>query len=110
MKITQGEIWFADFGEPAGREQGFPRPALILSNDNLNRSRLGLVLAVPLTTREHGYLTHVRIPSDGTGLAKTSWAMVEQLRAISPERFDFYIGQAPDDVIKDAIIVLNRMM
>ncbi|MEV0593559.1 type II toxin-antitoxin system PemK/MazF family toxin [Nonomuraea cavernae] len=110
MKIAQGEIWFADFGEPTGRERGFSRPALILSNDNLNHSRLGLVLAVPLTTRERGYLTHVRITSDGTGLAKTSWAMVEQLRAVSPDRFDFHVGHAPDDVVKDAIIVLNRMM
>ncbi|MEU4234099.1 type II toxin-antitoxin system PemK/MazF family toxin [Nonomuraea sp. NPDC026600] len=110
MKITQGEIWFADFGEPAGREQGYPRPALILSNDSLNHSRLGLVFAVPLTTRERGYLTHVRIAHKGTGLAKTSWAMVEQLRAISPERFDFYVGTVPDEVLADAVNVLTRMI
>jgi mRNA interferase MazF len=110
MKITQGEIWFTDFGDPAGREQGFPRPALILSNDSLNQSRLGLVFAVPLTTRNRGYLTHVQITPKGTGLAKTSWAMVEQLRAVSPERFDFYVGIVSDEVLANTVNVLKRML
>jgi mRNA interferase MazF len=110
MKLTQGDIWFARFGDPTGREQGYDRPALILSNDSFNRSKLGLVLAAPLTTRERGYLTHVRIGRDGTGLAKTSWAMVEQIRAISPDRFDFFVGNVPDDVVAEAVTVLTRMI
>ncbi|HLU75686.1 MAG TPA: type II toxin-antitoxin system PemK/MazF family toxin [Nonomuraea sp.] len=110
MKLTRGEIWFTDFGDPAGREQGYPRPALIVSNDNLNRSRLGLVLAVPLTTRERGYPTHVRVSRDGTGLTKPSWAMVEQIRAISPARFDFFVGYAPEEVVDEAVTVLKRMI
>ncbi|MGW0806338.1 type II toxin-antitoxin system PemK/MazF family toxin [Nonomuraea sp. NPDC002799] len=110
MKLTQGDIWFARFGDPAGREQGFDRPALILSNDSLNRSKLGLVLVVPLTTRERGYPTHVRIRPDNSGLAKTSWAMVEQIRAMSPDRFDFFVGTAPDEVVADATNVLMRMI
>jgi mRNA interferase MazF len=110
MRLTQGDIWFADFGDPAGHEQGFDRPALILSNDELNRSKLGIVLAVPLTTRERGYLTHVRIGRDGTGLATTSWAMVEQVRAISPDRFDFLVGRVSEEVVAEATTVLKRMI
>ncbi|WP_113705026.1 type II toxin-antitoxin system PemK/MazF family toxin [Nonomuraea lactucae] len=110
MKVTQGDIWFADFGEPTGREQGFPRPVLVVSNDRLNHSKLGLVLAVPLTTRERGYLTHVKIGPDGSGLRKTSWAMIEQVRAMSPERFEFYVGHAPDEVVNEAVTVLKRMI
>ncbi|MBN6055260.1 type II toxin-antitoxin system PemK/MazF family toxin, partial [Nonomuraea sp. RK-328] len=110
MKLAQGEIWFTEFGAPAGREQGYDRPAMIISNDNLNRSKLGLVFAVPLTTRERGYPTHVRVGRDGTGLAKTSWAMVEQIRAISPERLDFFIGNAAEEVVAEAVAVLERML
>ncbi|MEO3869070.1 type II toxin-antitoxin system PemK/MazF family toxin [Nonomuraea sp. B12E4] len=110
MKLTQGEIWFTQFGDPTGREQGYDRPALIISNDFLNQSKLGLVMAVPLTTRERGYLTHIRIGRNGTGLAKTSWAMVEQIRAISPERFDFFVGNAPDEAVTEAVTVLKRML
>ncbi|MEV0821173.1 type II toxin-antitoxin system PemK/MazF family toxin [Nonomuraea rubra] len=110
MKLAQGDIWFTSFGPPTGREQGFDRPALIVSNDHLNQSRLDLVLAVPLTTRDRGYMTHVRIDRDGTGLTRTSWAMMEQLRAVSPDRFDFYVGSAPDEVIDEAVTVLKRML
>ncbi|MFI7440181.1 type II toxin-antitoxin system PemK/MazF family toxin [Nonomuraea indica] len=110
MKATRGDIWFADLGDPTGREQGFPRPVLVLSNDRLNRSKLGLVLAIPLTTRERGYLTHIRVSANGTGLAKTSWAMVEQIRALSPERFEFYVGHAPDETVDEAIGVLRQMI
>ncbi|MGI5288528.1 type II toxin-antitoxin system PemK/MazF family toxin [Nonomuraea polychroma] len=110
MKLTQGEIWFARFGNPTGHEQGYDRPAMILSNDDFNRSRLGLVLAVPLTTRERGYPTHIPMGRGETGLAKQSWAMVEQVRAISPDRFDFFIGNAPDEVVSEAVTVLKRML
>ncbi|MDR8410997.1 type II toxin-antitoxin system PemK/MazF family toxin [Nonomuraea sp. 3-1Str] len=110
MKLAQGDIWFAQFGAPAGREQGYDRPAMILSNDRLNRSKLGLVFAVPLTTRERGYLTHVRVGCDGTGLTKTSWAMVEQVRAISPDRFDFFIGNASEEIVAEAVAMLRRML
>ncbi|WP_052422278.1 type II toxin-antitoxin system PemK/MazF family toxin [Nonomuraea candida] len=110
MKLAQGDIWFTQFGRPTGREQGFDRPALIISNNDLNRSRLDIVFAVPLTTRERGYMTHVRIDRDNTGLAKTSWAMVEQMRALSPDRFEFYVGSAPDEVVAEAVTVLRRML
>ncbi|MEW9549431.1 type II toxin-antitoxin system PemK/MazF family toxin [Nonomuraea sp. NPDC050783] len=110
MKLAQGEIWFARFGSPTGHEQGYDRPALIVSNDSLNHSRLGLVLAVPLTTRERGYPTHVRVGRGDSGLARPSWAMVEQVRAISPDRFDFFVGNAPEEAVAQAVIVLKRMV
>jgi mRNA interferase MazF len=111
MQISQGEIWFTRFDHhTTGREQGFDRPAMILSNDRLNQSRLGLVFAVPLTSRERGYVSHIRIDRKGTGLARTTWAMIEQVRAISSDRLDFFIGNAPDDVVAEAVIALKRML
>ncbi|MFI7132533.1 type II toxin-antitoxin system PemK/MazF family toxin [Nonomuraea sp. NPDC050153] len=111
MKLTQGEIWFTQFDHhPVGREQGFDRPAMILSSDRFNRSRLGLVFAVPLTSRERGYPSHIRIDWKGTGLTRTSWAMIEQVRAISPDRLDFFIGNVSDDVVAAAITALDRML
>ncbi|MEV4169676.1 MULTISPECIES: type II toxin-antitoxin system PemK/MazF family toxin [unclassified Nonomuraea] len=110
MKLAQGDIWFTRFDRPTGREQGFDRPALIISNDRFNQSRLDLVLAVPLTTRERGYITHIRVDRDATGLAKTSWAMTEQVRAISPDRFDFFVGSVPGEVVTEVVTVLRRMI
>jgi mRNA interferase MazF len=111
MRLTQGEIWFTRYDRrPAGHEQGFDRPAIIISNDSFNRSRLGLVLAVPLTSRYRGYPTHIRVDPGETGLAKPSWAMVEQVRAVSPDRLDFLVGHAPEEIVSRAITTLMRML
>ncbi|MEV6029982.1 type II toxin-antitoxin system PemK/MazF family toxin [Nonomuraea sp. NPDC052116] len=111
MKPSQGEIWFTQFDHhPVGCEQGFDRPAMILSGDQFNQSKLGLVVAVPLTSRDRGYPSHIRIDRKGTGLTRTSWAMIEQVRAISPDRLDFFIGSVPDDVVAEAITAFNRML
>lgn len=109
MTIARGEIWFADFGEPVGHEQGYPRPALVISGDDLNFSRLGLAIAVPLTRRNRGWNTHVRIDPDGTGLAAESWAMVEQVKSLSHDRFEFRIGRVSAKVLDEVITRLMEM-
>lgn len=101
MRVRQGDIWWADLGEPIGREQGYARPAVVVSNDIFNRLVRDPVLAVPLTTRFRGWDTHIEIAPEETGLQKTSWAMVEQLRALSPERFGTRIGVVPPDALSE---------
>ncbi|WP_055481229.1 type II toxin-antitoxin system PemK/MazF family toxin [Sphaerimonospora mesophila] len=101
MKVRQGDIWWADLGEPVGREQGYDRPALVVSNDRVNRTIWDPVLAVPLTTRFRDWDNHIFIRPQGTGLPKSSWAMTEQVRAISPERFGARIGSVPPDVLSE---------
>jgi mRNA interferase MazF len=110
VTFTRGEIWFADFGEPVGREQGFPRPGLVVSGKELNQSPFGLVIAVPLTSRARGWSTHVRIDADGSGLKTTSWAMTEQIRSISIKRFDYRIGQVPDRVVDEIVAILEDLL
>jgi mRNA interferase MazF len=110
MKVSQGDIWFTDFGEPAGREQGYPRPALVISNDDYNWAGFGLVIAAPLTTRDRGWSNHVEVPSAGTGLRTTSWVMVQQVRAVSTLRMEWRLGQAPDHVVRSVLDLLERML
>ncbi|WP_169806550.1 type II toxin-antitoxin system PemK/MazF family toxin [Microtetraspora malaysiensis] len=110
MQIRQGDIWWADLGEPAGREQGYVRPALVISNDRTIRTVWDPVLAVPLTTRFRGWETHVEIEPEGTGLPKSSWAMVEQVRAISPARFGSRIGGVSLDVVSEIAEWVREML
>ncbi|MFB9623017.1 type II toxin-antitoxin system PemK/MazF family toxin [Nonomuraea helvata] len=98
--MIQGEIWLADLGEPVGREQGFPRPVLVVSNDEFNAAA-PVKIVVPLTTTDRGWDNHVAIGCDGTGLEKLSWAMVEHVRSVSPRRFTRRIGIAPDEVVRE---------
>jgi len=37
--IAQGEVWWADLGEPSGSEPGFRRP-VVVQGDAFNRSSL----------------------------------------------------------------------
>ena len=49
MVIGQGEIWWADLGEPVGSAPGDRRPVLVVQCDAFNRSRISTMLCVPLT-------------------------------------------------------------
>lgn len=50
MVAAQGEIWWADLGEPIGSSPGYRRPVLIVQCDAFNQSRIATVLCVPLTS------------------------------------------------------------
>lgn len=110
MRIRQGDIWWADLGEPPGREQGYVRPALVISNDRTNGTVWDPVLAVPLTTRFRGWDTHIEIEPEGTGLPKPSWAMAEQVRAISPTRFGSRIGGVSPEVVSEIAEWVHEML
>lgn len=84
--IRRGEVWLADLNPSRGHEQTGERPVLIVSANPFNQSPAGLVIAVPLTTRERGIPTHVEVrPPDG-GLRDVSFAMCEQLRTLAADR------------------------
>ena len=38
--VARGEVWWIDFGEPVGSEPAYLRPALVVSSDRFNRSRI----------------------------------------------------------------------
>jgi mRNA interferase MazF len=105
----RGDIWLADFGDPVGREQGYVRPGVIVSNDGFNRTRPGLVMAVPTTTTKRGWPTHVEIDTH-TGLKETSYALVEQLRATSTERLIRQIGEADPGTMNRITRVIRELL
>jgi mRNA interferase MazF len=79
-------VWLADLGSTRGRGQSGQRPVLIVSAVPINQSPADLVVAVPFTTRRRAIPTHVEVrPPDG-GLRDVSFAMCEQVRALSSER------------------------
>jgi mRNA interferase MazF len=91
--INFADVTSVDFGTPLGSEAGFVRPAIILTADGLLRFRPTTVFVVPLTTTERTFPSHVAIAPDQTnGLSQNSWALVEQLRAVSVERVGPSVG------------------
>lgn len=82
-----GDVISVDFGAPVGSEPGFVRPGIVLSVDAFLRFRPTTIFVVPLTSTRRTFPSHVEIEADSTNnLDATSWALVEQLRAVAVER------------------------
>lgn len=81
MVIERGEVRWADLVEPRGAEPGYRRPVLIVQSGAFNRSRLGTVIAVALTTnlRLVSAPGNVHIPAAASGLPRDSVANVSQV-------------------------------
>ena len=81
MVISQGEVWWADLGQPVGSAPGFRRPVVIVQNDSFNRSRIATCVVVPLTsnTRWADAPGNVALTAAETGLPKDSVANVSQI-------------------------------
>jgi mRNA interferase MazF len=79
--ISQGEIWWADLGMPAGSEPGFRRPVVVIQADAFNRSSLRTVVCVALTSnlRWADAPGNVRLDARATGLPTASVANVSQV-------------------------------
>ena len=81
MVISQGDVWWADLGRPSGSGPGFRRPIVVVQGNSLNRSRIGTVVCVPLTSNLKWAHApgNVMLSARATGLPKDSVANVSQL-------------------------------
>lgn len=50
MVINQGDIYWIDFGNPAGSEPGYRHPHVVIQNNLFNRSRINTVVVCSLTS------------------------------------------------------------
>lgn len=97
MVIGQGEVWWAELGAPRGSGPGLRRPVVVVQCDDLNRSRIGTVVCVPVTSnlRWADAPGNVRLLSGVTGLPKDSVANVSQIVAIDKRVLIDRVGKLP---------------
>jgi mRNA interferase MazF len=114
MVISQGDVWWADLGEPVGSEPGFRRPVVVVQGDSFNRSRIATVVCIPLTSnlRLADAPGNVLLERDTTGLSKDSVANVSQPvtldRASLTERVGKLADAKLDLVLYGIDVVLSR--
>lgn len=82
--MRRGEIWWANLRDPEGASPGYRRPVVIVQSDSFNRSRIGTVIVVALTSnlklaRAPG---NVVLPSEHTLLPRESVANVSQVLTV----------------------------
>ena len=82
--ICRGDIRWAEPREPAGSEPGHRRPVVIVSSDRFNRSRIGTVIAVAITSnlRLADAPGNVQLAADELGLDRDSVVNVSQIVTI----------------------------
>lgn len=112
--ISQGEIWWADLGEPTGSGPGYRRPVVVVQCDVLNQSRVGTTVCVPLTSnlKWEGAPGNVLLTARTTGLSKDSVANVSLIVAIDKRQLTECVGKLPlrelELVLAGIDIVLGR--
>ncbi len=96
-----------DFGDPVGREQGYRRPSVIISNELFNRAPWDLTFVIPLTTVQRKWPSHVAVPAGGPGgLRQPSWAKVEDAKSVSQMRLVERWGHVQPETVEQ----INRIL
>ena len=112
--ISQGDVWWADLDDPTGSEAGYRRPVVVIQGDAFNRSAIGTVVSVPLTSelRWADAPGNVRLPARATGLARDSVANVSLIvavdRGLLTERVGKLTRSKLELVLAGVDIVLGR--
>lgn len=106
MVIEQAEVWWADLEEPIGSAPGYRRPVVVVQGNALNRSHIGTVVCVPLTSnlKWADAPGNVLLSGAETGLPQDSVANVslivaldkqqltDRVRKISRRRFELILS------------------
>ena len=112
--IAQGEVWWADLGDPIGSEPGYRRPVVVVQGDAFNASSLRTVVCVVLTSnlKWADAPGNVLLAARTTGLGKQSVANVSQVvtldRAALAERVGRLSASNLELVLGGIEVVLGR--
>lgn len=106
----RGEVWLVDFGQPIGHEQGYRRPAVVISADQLNRSRAELAIVLPVTTTRQDLPSHIEIEPGESGLSHTSYAKTEDIKSVSTQRLIRRLGAVAVDRLGRAEHALRLLL
>lgn len=114
VTVSQGEVWWADLGEPRGSKPAFRRPILVVQGDGLNRSRIATVVCVAMTTNLKWASApgNVLLSESATGLGKESVANVSQIVTLDKADLTERAGKLPraklELVLSGVDVVLGR--
>ena len=114
MVISQGEIWWADLPDPTGSGPRFRRPVVIVQGEAFNRSRIAMVICVPLTSnlRWADAPGNVLLQAPATGLPRDSVANVSQIvsidRSLLTERVGKLSARQLQSILAGIEIALGR--
>ncbi|MGQ0623590.1 MAG: type II toxin-antitoxin system PemK/MazF family toxin [Sporichthyaceae bacterium] len=93
--VSRGELWWVDFAAPAGSGPGYRRPALVVSSDRFNRSRIATVIVAAVTSNLRLAQAPGNVSLPHGLLPKASVINVSQLLTVDRTLLDSHIATAP---------------
>ncbi len=114
--IRRGDIYYADLSPVVGSEQGGVRPVLIVQNDVGNKhSPTVIAAAITSQTGKARLPTHIAVTGDslggdkglGSGLAKNSIILLEQIRTLDKKRLKDKMGHLDESTMQQVNNALN---
>jgi mRNA interferase MazF len=84
-------VW-AELDPVRGREQAGRRPALVIASDLYLEQADTLAIVVPATTTRRGWPNHVLLRGPDLDLQRAAYAMTEQPRTVTRDRFVGEVG------------------
>lgn len=113
-KPRRGEVWWVDLNPVVGHEQAKHRPCLVISVDEVNASRCGVLVVVPLTTKEKNLVWQVPAAwqrASSRVQQTASFILVQHLRAVSILRFgNEVIGVVDDATLRTVETLMLRLL
>ncbi len=99
VAVRRGDVVVVNLDPTIGVEIRKTRPAIVVSNDSINRlSQLAVV--VPLTKNTAALSpSHAVIPKGIAGLTFTSKAVTEQIKAVDKRRLVRRLGSLPPQLL-----------
>jgi mRNA interferase MazF len=99
VAVRRGEVVLARLDPTLGVEIKKTRPVIVLSNDSINQFA-ELAVVVPLTKNTTRVSpSHAVIPKGAAGLAFSSKAVTEQIRAVDKRRLVRRLGRLGPDLL-----------
>jgi len=103
--IRQGEVFWADVGDPLGSAPSFRRPFVIIQNNVLNQTRLRTVLMCALTTnlKLATGVGNVLLDAGEADLPRQSVVNVSQVFTIDKGYLNESIGQLSRSRVREIL-------
>jgi mRNA interferase MazF len=110
--ITQGDVWWAALSAPLGSEPGFRRPVIVVQGEAFNRSAIGTVVCVAVTSNLRWAQApgNVRLTARATGLPKDSVANVSQLITLDRQTLSERVGRVSTSQLERVLVGIDILL
>ena len=103
MVVQRREIWWAELRQPRGAEPGYRRPVLVVQADPFNKSGIGTVVVVTITSnaRLSSAPGNVRLTRRQSKLPRASVVNVSQIFTLDRQFLTERVGQLPESTMQE---------